>query len=150
MKKIFALIAIIIAIATVTHFAACNNNKTEESQSGAKEDSMKAVIARGSYLANHVAGCMDCHSNRDFNKFSGPPTPGTEGQGGLAFTHELLEAVPGVVYASNITPDSATGIGTWSDNDILKALTRELIKTGIRFLQSCHLQILIIWQSRIC
>jgi mono/diheme cytochrome c family protein len=39
-------------------------------------------IARGAYLANHVAVCMDCHSKRDFNEYAGPIIPGTLGQGG--------------------------------------------------------------------
>ena len=39
-------------------------------------------IAHGEYLANHVVVCMDCHSQRDFSKFSGPLAPGTLGQGG--------------------------------------------------------------------
>lgn len=38
-------------------------------------------IARGKYLAHHVTVCMDCHSTRDWNKFSGPPVEGTLGKG---------------------------------------------------------------------
>jgi mono/diheme cytochrome c family protein len=41
-----------------------------------------ALIARGSYIVNNVAGCNDCHSPRDKNgnlienkKFSGAPLP---------------------------------------------------------------------------
>src|SRR5690625_6820086 len=36
-------------------------------------------LERGEYLANHVMLCMDCHGQRDFSLFSGPPIPGTEG-----------------------------------------------------------------------
>ena len=42
-------------------------------------------LARGEYLANHVCACMDCHSTRDWNRFSGPLTPGTLGKGGERF-----------------------------------------------------------------
>ena len=42
-------------------------------------------IARGEYLANHVTVCMDCHSVRDWTRFSGPPTDGTLGMGGDVF-----------------------------------------------------------------
>lgn len=129
MKKIIALIAIAIAVSSLTYFAACNNQENE-TQASNKEDSIKQVVARGDYLANHVAGCMDCHSKRDFSKFSGPAIPGTEGQGGEVFSHDLLDAIPGVIYASNITPDSATGIGTWTDDDILKAITQGINKKG--------------------
>ena len=40
-------------------------------------------IARGTYLANHVTVCVDCHSTRDWTKYSGPITPGTEGKGSI-------------------------------------------------------------------
>ena len=39
-------------------------------------------VARGEYLANHVAVCIDCHSKRDWSRFSGPPAEGTFGMGG--------------------------------------------------------------------
>ena len=130
MRKIIALVAIVLAIASLTYFAACNNNKKEEPKASTNTDSIQKVIARGDYLANHVAGCMDCHSKRDFSKYSGPAVPGTEGQGGEAFSHDLLNAIPGVVYARNITPDPETGIGSWSDDDILKALTQGINKKG--------------------
>lgn len=38
-------------------------------------------VKRGSYLANHVMLCMDCHSTRDWTLFSGPMVSGTEGRG---------------------------------------------------------------------
>src|SRR5262245_32157219 len=60
-------------------------------------------IARGSYLFNNVARCVDCHSTRDWSKYAAPVVPGTEGRGGEAFTHALM-GVPGDFYARNITP----------------------------------------------
>lgn len=39
-------------------------------------------IERGHYLANNVIVCMDCHSTRDWQFFSGPVKPGSEGVGG--------------------------------------------------------------------
>lgn len=39
-------------------------------------------VANGRYLATHVAACMDCHSTRDWGRFSGPLAPGTLGKGG--------------------------------------------------------------------
>src|SRR5690606_13314988 len=59
-------------------------------------------VARGEYLANHVVACMDCHSTRDFSKFSGPLKDGTLGQGGEVFTEDM--GFPGTFYAKNITP----------------------------------------------
>ena len=45
----------------------------------------KERIERGKYLANKVMVCVDCHSKRDWSKYSGPIVPGTEGMGGEVF-----------------------------------------------------------------
>ncbi|HMY47643.1 MAG TPA: cytochrome C, partial [Leptospiraceae bacterium] len=42
-------------------------------------------VERGKYLANHVTVCIDCHSTRDWSKFSGPLVPGAIGKGGELF-----------------------------------------------------------------
>ena len=129
MKNFFAVAAIITCIIAATYFSSCSNNKSEPKAS-TTEDSMQKVVARGEYLAVHVAACIHCHSQRDFTKYSGPPMPGTEGKGGQAFTHDMLDAIPGVLYAKNITPDPETGIGTWTDDEILRAMTQGINKNG--------------------
>lgn len=75
-------------------------------------------LERGAYLAEHVAVCTDCHSQRDFGRFSGPVKPGTEGMGGAHFGKEL--GLPGDVVARNITPYK---LSKWSDGELLRALT---------------------------
>lgn len=82
-------------------------------------------IERGKYLANNVALCIDCHSTRDFTKFSGPVKPGTEGMGGSVFGEEM--GLPGTIPVKNITP---AALGTWSDGEIIRALTSGLNKDG--------------------
>jgi mono/diheme cytochrome c family protein len=129
MKKLIALAAILAAIITAANFSSCKG-KTSASQSNNKEDSLKKVIERGSYLANHVAACIHCHSKRDFSKFSGPVIPGTEGGGGALFDNKILDAIPGTLYGKNITPDKETGIGSWTDDEILRAITQGINKKG--------------------
>lgn len=75
-------------------------------------------LARGAYLASHVTLCLDCHSTRDWTKFSGPPVPGTDGGGGETFAKEF--GYPGTIVAPNITP---TNLSTWSDGEVDRALT---------------------------
>lgn len=87
-----------------------------------------ALVERGEYIANHVAVCIDCHSTRDFSRFSGPPAPNTLGKGGDKFDHSL--GFPGTFYARNITPDKETGIGTWTDGEVYRAITRGVSKDG--------------------
>src|SRR5690349_24798886 len=72
-------------------------------------------IDRGRYLANSVSVCMDCHSTRDWSKFSGPLTPGTLGKGGERFDQSV--GMPGVYFSKNITPE---GITRYTDGELLQ------------------------------
>ncbi|MEB2328698.1 MAG: hypothetical protein OZ913_00160 [Ignavibacteriaceae bacterium] len=82
-------------------------------------------VERGKYLANHVMLCVDCHSKRDWGKFSAPLVGGTEGEGGEVFNQKM--GFPGTFYATNITP---SGIGNWSDAEIFRAITSGISKDG--------------------
>ncbi len=127
MRKILAIAAIITFTLGAAYFSACNN-KPGTAADDTKSDSLQKVLERGKYLATHVANCIECHSTHDMTKFSGPIVPGTEGGGGFAFDQKL--GLPGVLYARNITPDSATGIGTWTDEEVLRAMTHGISKNG--------------------
>src|SRR5438067_13744156 len=84
-----------------------------------------ARLARGEYLVNHVTPCLHCHSTIDNEVFGGDIKPGTIGMGGFQFG--ASDGVPGFVQAQNITPDAETGIGKWTDGEVLRAM-REGIK----------------------
>lgn len=82
-------------------------------------------IERGRYLANSVTVCMDCHSTRDWSRFSGPITPGTLGQGGDRFDQSM--GFPGVFFARNITP---AGISRYTDGELYRVITTGVTKEG--------------------
>lgn len=82
-------------------------------------------VARGKYLANHVAVCMDCHSTRDWTSYAGPMSSQGIGAGGEKFSREM--GFPGVIYARNITP---SGIGNWTDGEVVRAVTSGVSKDG--------------------
>jgi len=82
-------------------------------------------IARGEYLANHVTICIDCHSHRDWTRFSGPPTKGTMGMGGDVFDQKF--GFPGTYYARNITPE---GISRYTDGELFRVITTGVDKNG--------------------
>jgi mono/diheme cytochrome c family protein len=84
-----------------------------------------ARLERGKYLAEHVTVCVDCHSARDWTRFSGPPKPESLGGGGERFGPET--GVPGEVFAPNVTP---TGIGSYSDGELVRAFTSGVAKDG--------------------
>lgn len=82
-------------------------------------------LARGKYLVEHVTPCLHCHSTIDEEIVAGDPKPGTIGMGGFQFSEN--DGVPGFVQAQNITSDPETGIGKWTDGEVLRAM-REGIK----------------------
>ncbi|MDZ7692186.1 MAG: c-type cytochrome [Balneolaceae bacterium] len=82
-------------------------------------------IERGRYLAEHVTVCVDCHSQRDWSKFSGPLVPGRRGQGGEVFDHGF--GFPGIFTAKNITPHN---LKSWSDGELYRLITTGVTKDG--------------------
>lgn len=127
MKKFLVPAALSVAAMIAVYTTACNSGKKEPA-AASQSDSLTKVLERGKYLTEHVAGCIDCHSQRDFTKFSGPVVAGTEGGGGLVFDQKF--GLPGVLYGKNITPDKETGIGNWTDAEILRAMTQGINKNG--------------------
>lgn len=68
-------------------------------------------LERGTYLVETVGACGNCHMARDER---GARVPALGYSGGMRFEEPHF----GVAYAANITPDVATGIGSWSDEEI--------------------------------
>ncbi|MDQ0469401.1 cytochrome c [Labrys wisconsinensis] len=74
-----------------------------------------AQIGRGKYIVT-FGGCNDCHTPGYF--FGKPDASRFLGGSEVAFEIPGLGAFPG----RNITPDKETGIGTWSQEQIVAAL----------------------------
>jgi mono/diheme cytochrome c family protein len=74
----------------------------------------EAPLERGTYLMHGIVACGNCHTPRDT---AGNILPGMELAGGTAFDAPVFHAV-----ASNITPDAETGIGKWTDDQIVDAI----------------------------
>jgi mono/diheme cytochrome c family protein len=82
--------------------------------------SAETLVERGQYLA-HIMDCGGCHHTGAFTPQPNLETP-------LAGSDIGFE-MPGMgyVYPPNLTPDEETGLGTWSDAEIITAFT-----TGMR------------------
>ena len=79
------------------------------------------IALRGEYLVE-LLGCGACHTD---GALIGEPNMerSMAGSGvGIAASNPLGDKNPGIVYASNITPDTETGIGLWSDPQIANAI----------------------------
>src|ERR1700734_3059620 len=72
------------------------------------------LVARGEYLAR-ASDCAACHNAPGGKPFAG----------GMPFKLPF-----GTIYSTNITSDLETGIGTWSDDDFVRALHRGIAKDG--------------------
>src|SRR5689334_19856189 len=95
---IVLLVVLVIVGGLITYVATALPNVGDAPE--VKIDATAARIERGRYLSNSVNVCMDCHSTRDWSKFSGPVVPGTTGKGGERFDHSM--GFPGVYYSKNI------------------------------------------------
>jgi mono/diheme cytochrome c family protein len=82
------------------------------------------TVARGEYLYNYTLGCWSCHGSQ------GSHSPGEPQAGGLEFDATDIGPGFGFFYASNITPDPETGIGAWSDGELVRALREGLDREG--------------------
>ena len=129
MKKTFkyiglgiSLILLLILAAIIYLNSALPNIELRENY---KAELSPKNIERGKYLANSVTSCFHCHSNVNFEKFSGEIVAGTIGKGGRVQSEEM--GFPGNFYSSNITPHN---LGNWTDAEIYRSLTSGVNKEG--------------------
>ena len=89
-----------------------------------------AQIARGRYLVT-IAGCSDCHTPGAL--LGAPDMKRYLGGSDVGF------AIPGagVFVGENLTPDKDTGLGKWTDGQIIAAIRTGKTPEGQRP-QSCH------------
>jgi mono/diheme cytochrome c family protein len=74
----------------------------------------ESAVERGNYLVNTIMACGNCHTPRDAdNKLITEKSL----SGGRTFMTPAF-----IATAPNITPDVETGIGSWSDAEIKRAL----------------------------
>lgn len=81
-------------------------------------------VRRGEYIAVALAHCMDCHSGQIGEGRRDPARPGATGL--------VLEGPWGAVVARNISSHPELGIGRWTDDQIIGAITRGVSADGRR------------------
>jgi len=117
-KRFLTILVVLFAIGAVAYFAL---NRTDASDGSAPAIAgappTADVLARGEYLTK-AADCTACHT---------VPGSGKPFAGGVAFKLPF-----GTIYSSNITADTATGIGSWSDDDFVRAVREGIRNDGKR------------------
>ena len=84
-------------------------------------------LEHGRYLVEGVAHCFECHSDVDWETPGAQPKPGKKGAG----TEFGKYGLPWLV-APNITPDIETGAGTWTDEQLARAIREGIGHDGRR------------------
>jgi mono/diheme cytochrome c family protein len=84
-------------------------------------------VARGRYLYERLANCGHCHGEVETERFGYPSVPGREAAGRVMPAEWQL---PGRIAASNLTPDRETGLGAWTDGEILRAIREGVSRDG--------------------
>jgi len=93
----------------VTHTAFGAKVPTPPSVNYGEGDTAK-LIKRGEYLAK-IGDCIGCHTNTE--------------EGGKPFAGGLpLTTARGTFYSPNITPSKETGIGGWTNDEFVNAMTQ--------------------------
>mgnify|MGYP000865259675 CR=1 FL=1 len=117
LKKIFTVVVPVSAVLVsgmswfVTRVPASPFDQTDP-----QEERAIALVARGDYVAR-LADCVACHT----------------APGGTAYAGGLKMVTPmGAIFATNITPDRDTGIGTYTLADFDRALRSGVAKDGHR------------------
>jgi len=97
---------------------------------GKAAESSDSQVSHGQYLTN-LLGCGRCHTEGYLigNSATGPYFAGS--MIGMAYTaYSMDEQNPGVVFAGNLTGDVETGLGNWSVDDIITAMTEGIARSG--------------------
>jgi cytochrome c553 len=83
-------------------------------------------LAYGKYMT-FALECWTCHSAdfKSMNALEPEKTPGYLGGGNV-----LTDGENKPIYAPNLTPDDATGIGRWSEADFVRAVTKGIRPDG--------------------
>src|ERR1044071_6170037 len=143
MKSTKKILTSVMLVAIVCFLQIQCTNMQQSNQP--KEMTHDEMVARGKYLTT-IASCNDCHSPKVFAQMgpavdttkllSGHPASGMpplaidtnclhNGYGYLGSADLTAWLGPwGISYTANLTPDSATGIGAWTEENFMNALRK--------------------------
>ena len=119
-----ALLLVAVAVVVVKFYVLSPRSRPAEALTAPKTPE---AIERGRYLVENVAGCTGCHSPIREDRPGDPPVEGRIGAG-----RDFGGAPDAAVHirGSNITPDPTTGLGAWTDGEIVRAIREGVSKDG--------------------
>lgn len=114
MRRVALVLACVLIAALVAGAALVWHPKLPAISSPKRADFPEALVAQGQQLAS-LGFCASCHTAEGGRDFAGG---------------RPLQTPFGVLYGTNITPDPATGIGTWSLAAFNRAMRRGIDRNG--------------------
>ena len=105
MFKLFVVVCILVAASWLCVLHAWGQEPT--------------AVERGKYVFHASGGCT-CHTD-------------LENKGAFMAGGRAMRTPFGVVYSTNITPDPDTGIGAWTDDDFVNAMTKGIGPDGTHY-----------------
>jgi mono/diheme cytochrome c family protein len=126
-KAVGIVLLVVVALAAIGVSWLALRKPAQRPASTEKIEATPERIARGQYLVQHVSICTDCHSERTY-QYGLPFKPGRAGVGG--FTWDKTIGFPGTLPAANLTPDPETGLGKWTDGEIMRAIREGVDREG--------------------
>jgi len=141
MKKFLVIgIGIVVCLALVAYVVFTVFMPRQRPPEDLQVEITPALLERATYLVDHVLLCNDCHSERDWSVYGGPPLP-PFGAGRECMTRETRSIgvvvtrgqgnFPGVLCIRNITPDPESGIGNWTDGELIRAMREGVDHQGL-------------------
>ena len=82
----------------------------------------EALVDRGDYLVNGIVACGNCHTPRNADATTNDDM---RLAGGFLIEEPAFRA-----YAPNISQDHETGIGSWTDDEIMRAIREGVRRDG--------------------
>ena len=145
MRKGIYLFSGLVLFGSLVYLAGCNSAQEKPDTTATAENkplSQDEIVKKGHYIVS-TGACNDCHSPKIMTQMgpvpdstrllSGfpageplPPVPADAGKptSWIEMSPDATSFVGpwGISYAANLTPDSATGIGAWSEDQFLNTL----------------------------
>ena len=109
------LLAVGVVVALLAWALSFVLNRSGDAGAQLAQEITPQLVQKGDYLAR-AGDCVACHTSHE---------------GGKAFAGGLgIESPIGTIYSTNITPDRATGIGSWSYGEFERAMRRGIGHDG--------------------
>lgn len=132
MKTFFKVLAIVllvfVALAAIGVSYLTLRKPAQRPAPAEKVELTPERVARGKYLVRHVGACLDCHSDRSLSAYALPFK--LENEGAKGFVWDAKMDFPGTLAAANLTPDPETGLGKWTDGEIIRAIREGVDRDG--------------------